>query len=200
MAFISFFFRFLLKSVAGCFINSKIEFKVVLLYVYRNWPCPYRGSIENLGIVSCCGLGFLELWMGSPVPGGNNILVSFFYQTIENLVIHFAGCSLLGVGIKFRPLDKSDISSLFDMYVLKLMMFYGRVLSNVQFFFVAWVPRVAIFGFCVVSFLLSSVLVSLTMLSIISYTFCHCVGGGFSYMLSCIGPKSSCNMVSSLDQ
>ena len=60
--------------------------------------------------------------MDSPVPGGSNILVSIFYQTTENHNI-FAGYSLLAVGMKFKPLDKSfdnsDISSLFNIHVLK---------------------------------------------------------------------------------
>ena len=47
----------------------------------------------------------------------------------------FAGCSFLDVGIKFRPLDRSEVSPCVSSYLLKLMM-WVRVLLNLLWCFV----------------------------------------------------------------
>ena len=60
---------------------------------------------------------------------------------------------------------------------------------------VAYMPCVPLSGFCVVFFLLSSVLVSVAMLYIIFCILCHCVGEVCSCILPFIGLSSSCNIV-----
>ena len=107
-----------------------------------------------------------------------------------------AECSLLGVGMKFSPLESSDVSPGIRWCLLRLMM-WVRVLLNLLWCFVFSVAVVFVWPwsiFTVLFFLFKSCIVSLDIFSMISYILFHCAGDVSSLTLFLIGSSSSLNL------
>ena len=132
-------------------------------------------SIQNFDIKLCY---FLQLVLCRLCPVEKSISVLVFYQIVIYLVGVFAGCSFLGVGMKFSPLDSRDISPGVNLCLFKLMM-WVRVLLNLLWCFVFSVAVVfaclGLFSLC--SSFSSDLVWSLWIYSLLYLVFCSIVLG-----------------------
>ena len=110
----------------------------------------------------------------------------------------FAGCSFLGVGIKFNPLDSRDISPGVNLYLLRLMM-WVRILLNLLWCFVFFAFVFVCLGLFSLYSSFSSVLVwSLWIYSLLCLVFCSIVLEMFLASLFLIGSSFSLKFLCSI--